>query len=510
MKSRKFLIAAALLAVLAAGLSALYSHNEKQRRYNEGVTQLEDGEIEAALKTFTELGNFDDSREMAEYADLEIKYLTVEALAAAGKYDEVIEILRERSAWFGDSETGKEAGALADEYETLKKAINAWKRGNFKEAEEKYGSLDTLADSFATDRCLCLAHVAEEDREWMNVLAYLYASMEGDCSLSFLEDASEGEGGAPGADSATEVNPSGKDSENDRIVREAYHAGNYEAIIEVLETDGLLQDGEAESLKASAVNGFHYDDAQKKFEDGNYEEAMEGFLALGDFLDAPARHEEAKEKYQDSIYQKAENYLKKEKYKKAIDAFQSLGDYRDAPTRLEEAENEYDSYKTYKEAKKLYEDGKYYQAKKLFRQAGVYKDAEEQIEKCVQVLPENGSLRTGNGSSTNITIIAPDGSRSVYLKMYNSSGDTIGTIFLRPGGSGTIYLSSGDYTIKVAYGTEWYGDKDLFGDDGSYCQLMNGTSEIFSMHSNYTYTLELQSTTQGNVGSDYLGGADDM
>ena len=97
----------------------LHSHNEKTRRYNEGITQLENGDFEQALNTFTEMGNFDNSGEMAEYARLEIEYKKVDGLAASGKYEEVIEILQERSTWFGDSEIGKEAGALADEYRTL-------------------------------------------------------------------------------------------------------------------------------------------------------------------------------------------------------------------------------------------------------------------------------------------------------------------------------------------------------------------------------------------------------
>lgn len=491
------LIAAAVVVIVAAGLFMLHNHNEKTRRYNEGITQLENGDFEQALNTFTELGNFDNSGEMAEYARLEIEYKKVDGLAASGKYEEVIEILQERSTWFGDSEIGKEAGALADEYRTLTQAISDKQKGFYQSAEEKYASLNVLADSFKGDRCLCLAHIAVEDRAWMDVLTYLYAVKSGDFERSFL---SETEGGSSDKGAG----------DNDRTVREASKSGDYEAVIEVLEKDGRLEDEETQGLKTAAVNGFHYEAAQKKLDDGDYEEAMEAFQELGDFLDAPTRYEEAKEKYQEGIYQKAEKYLKEEKYEKAIDTFESLGDFRDAQARLAQAKAEYESYKTYKEAEKLYDNGEYYQAKKKFLSIKSYKDASKRSDECVQELPANASFRTGNGSGTNITITAPGGSRSVYLKMYNSSGTVIGTIFLRPEGSGTLYLSPGDYTIKCAYGTEWYGEKDLFGDNGSYSQLLNGSNEVFSLSRNYTYTLELLSSTQGNVPSRSIGGAGDM
>lgn len=349
----------------------LHSHNEKTRRYNEGITQLENGDFEQALNTFTEMGNFDNSGEMAEYARLEIEYKKVDGLAASGKYEEVIEILQERSTWFGDSEIGKEAGALADEYRTLTQAISDKEKGLYKAAEEKYASLNVLAESFKADRCLCLAHMAKEDRAWMDVLTYLYAVKGGDYERSFL---SETEGGSSDKGAG----------DYDQTVREASKSGNYEAVIEVLEKDGRLEDEETRGLKTAVVNGFHYEAAQKKLDDGDYEGAMEAFQELGNFLDAPARYEEAKEKYQEGIYQKAENYLEKEKYEKAIDAFESLGDFKDAQARLAQAKAEYESYKTYKEAEKLYDNGEYYQAKKKFLSIKSYKDASKRSDECVQ------------------------------------------------------------------------------------------------------------------------------
>ena len=62
----------------------------------------------------------------------------------------------------------------------------------------------------------------------------------------------------------------------------------------------------------------------------------------------------------------------------------------------------------------------------------------------------------------------------------------------------------------VAYGSEWYGEKDLFGDGGIYYQLLNGSSTDFNMENGYTYTLELLKSADGNVGSKHLDGAGNM
>ena len=82
--------------------------------------------------------------------------------------------------------------------------------------------------------------------------------------------------------------------------------------------------------------------------------------------------------------------------------------------------------------------------------------------------------------------------------------------FVRPGDYITLWVWAGTYTIKVAYGTEWFGEIDLFGEDGSYSQLYNGYDPEFTFRSGYYYELELQVGSGGNVGTGSLGGADDM
>ena len=98
----------------------------------------------------------------------------------------------------------------------------------------------------------------------------------------------------------------------------------------------------------------------------------------------------------------------------------------------------------------------------------------------------------------------------MIIRFYDSDGDVCAQVFLRPDESVTLYVAADTYTIKVGYGTEWYGETDLFGESGRYTQLYNGDDPDFTFSYGYWYQLELMSSTGGNVGQDTLSGADDM
>ena len=101
---------------------------------------------------------------------------------------------------------------------------------------------------------------------------------------------------------------------------------------------------------------------------------------------------------------------------------------------------------------------------------------------CYQPLPETGDYRIDDGS-IELDIYAPSGSQSVFVRVYDSDGDVAAQVFLRPGDSVALWLWAGTYTIKVAYGTSWFGEIDLFGKDGSYSQLYNGYDTEFNFKS---------------------------
>ena len=434
----------AVLAILAVILFRVFDHNAKVKKYNEGVAQMESKDYDAALKTFTELGSFDDSEYMASFAQMELDYLTLDDEVKAGNYSRVVEILESRSEFYADSEIGEEAAALAKEYGTVSEAYEAKDSGNYAQAAEKFESLDTIRNDYGKDKCMCLAHVAESEKNWSDIIVNLYAVQSSDYDLAFLED--------PQSDEAAVISESVASGE----------ALEPDTVEEIIQAEG----DEAAALKGTAIKGLKYDAAKAKLDAGEYEDAMTAFEELGDFLDSAECYTQAKDGY---------------------DSLQA----------------------TYDEAGEHFKNEEYYQARELYLSIGDFKDAAEKAESCKQPMPENGALKKGNGGIA-FTITAPDIGKSVFVKIYDSNGDTVGQVFLHSGSSSTVSMAAGSYTIKVAYGTEWYGEKDLFGDDGIYYQLLNGSSEQFGMENGYTYTLELLVSTDGNVGSESLGGAGDM
>ena len=248
-------------------------------------------------------------------------------------------------------------------------------------------------------------------------------------------------------------------TDDDKFISSAYNDGttDYDKINSIVKP----ADDEQKALVESAIKGLKYDNAFKLMEEKKYEEALAIFNELGDFLDASTQAGVAKGK---------------------IDELN----------------------KKYEEAQKYFDNGEFYKAKAAWTEISFWKDSADKASKCVQTMPENGSMKKGSGSIT-MNINAP-AKINALLRVYNSSNEVVAQVFIAAGKSSSIKLNAGTYTIKVAYGTEWYGETDLFGAKGAYLQLKNGTSESFTLKKNYKYTLKLQSGTSGNVGSSTVGG----
>ncbi len=435
---------AGILTILTATLIPLSFHISKVKQYNRGVTFLENQEYEEALECFSSLGTFDDSEKMAEYAQMELDYRSLDDSVDSGDYANVIQILRKRSEFYGNSDVGKEAEALAYEYEAVSKALAAKKSGDYERAVKLLDGLTVLKNNYSMEICMCNAYIAQNEQNWMDMIYNLYAVQSGDYALGFLSDPQNDD----------EIFLSTADIRDDKTA---------ETVSEILQTN----DSETEQLKRFALNGLRYDAAKEQLDFGNYETAMESFLELGDFLDSAVLYEDAK--------------------------------------------NAYESLETsYLQAEDYYANGEYYKAKQLYLSLNDYKDSAEKANSCLQPLPASGALKQGNGFACKLQIAVPDDFRYTFLKLYDSGETPIGQVFIHPGKRASISMASGTYTIKVAYGTNWYGEIDLFGDDGSYQQLINGSSTIFELESGYAYTLTLGGVVDGTVGTKNIGGADGM
>lgn len=284
----------------------------------------------------------------------------------------------------------------------------------------------------------------------------------------------------------------------------------------------LLEESQYEAAKAVFVELGDFKDASERsvfcdqslsiqaaeqlMADQQYAEAEKAFRALGDFGDA-AKQADLCGQHLD--FEKAESLLKKGLYGEAKALYKKLPD-KVFPT----AKKQYtfcQNKENYAAAAKQYEDGYYYDAYKGFGELGTFEDSAERQSACVQSFPDTGEVYRNadySGGSLYLNIVPPseDGSRN-YIKIYTADDVLVSCVAIGAGSQGRVSLPAGAYRIKNAYGYgDWFGEKDLFGDEGYYLVLRNDSNatQLFEMESGYEYTLNLRTGKKGGdpVGSD--------
>ena len=440
-------IVAAVILLAGAGVGAFFF--SLSSKYSKATEAFEDGDYETSLELFTELEKFKykDSAEMAEVSQVEIDYLKVDELIAEKDYDAALKILEDVSKFYGNKSKGKDANELIAEINTAKDAVDAMNAGNYSEAKALFNSLTTLKSDYLKEPLMCDARIAEQNGEYIKIIAALYAIQIEDYDYAYL------------------YSPSG----DEKLIADAYFDPSKILDIDSIRAiDAIVnpEDFFEEALADSAIKGLKRQLA----------------ISLVDKLELEA----------------------------AIAIFEEISDFGDSSLRLQEAKDLLASYnKKYEEAQAYYDKGEYYKAMAAWREIANWKDSSAKAAQCEQPMPANGSMKTGSGSIT-MTIKAP-ASRNALLRIYNSSNEVVAQIFVAAGSSSTIKVNPGTYTMKAAYGDKWYGDIDLFGGEGKYIQLKNGSSTEFTLKKNYKYTLTLATGSTGNVGSDGVsGGASGM
>jgi hypothetical protein len=119
------------------------------------------------------------------------------------------------------------------------------------------------------------------------------------------------------------------------------------------------------------------------------------------------------------------------------------------------------------------EDNKFMAAaKNLFEN----KEAKENLGLASMDTPETGIYQI----YTNEELIAPfnipcNSSERMYLLQFSDieSKKTVFTVFLGKNAECKIHVPEGDYIIAIAYGKEWFGDEELFGNGTKYIRYKN-------------------------------------
>ncbi|NLL91635.1 MAG: hypothetical protein GX222_04350 [Ruminococcaceae bacterium] len=269
------------------------------------------------------------------------------------------------------------------------------------------------------------------------------------------------------------------------------------------------------SIKASKQA--KYDDAILLMESGSYAEAQTIFAGLGDFEDSADKALFCKNS---ATYEDAIADLENEDYENARAKFFGLGSFKDSPGKVQycdyfisygEAEGLFNSgdyeaardiynllpadlfpdamekydlclnKKAYIDAEGLYNEGKFYDAYLAFEELGDFEDASERQLQCVQPFPGTAATyQNEEYSSTDLSLkISPynDGNRN-YLKIYTDTDVLVCCVAIEVGDTARISLPAGNYKIKRAFGTgEWFGETDMFGDEGTYFLMINSNED---------------------------------
>ena len=99
----------------------------------------------------------------------------------------------------------------------------------------------------------------------------------------------------------------------------------------------------------------------------------------------------------------------------------------------------------------------------------------------------------------------PSDGNNYLIKMENNHTQVSYRFFVRSGDVLETKVPVGVYSIKYAYGKNWYGSQNLFGEETSYVQLNESFNFSFDGYKYNGYTVELIKQLNGNLKSNPIG-----
>ena len=249
----------------------------------------------------------------------------------------------------------------------------------------------------------------------------------------------------------------------------------------------------------SCQNAMDYNDALELMNSEKNEDALEIFTSLGDYKFSKNHAAECQNRIS---YYAAVYMMELHNYSEALTAFKSLGEFRQSNEYIIECENQIH----YAEAIALYEQGDFYAAYCSFNSLADFSDSNQYTVLCIQNPPETSEIYRNDqyiSRSVSLDIFGPANDEGILtlIKVYTQDDELVSVVFINGDDKINIKLPSGSYSIKRASGYMWFGENDMFGDEGYYLKLLFTDNDYIRLSSNYVYTLRF-SVTNGNVEGD--------
>jgi len=247
---------------------------------------------------------------------------------------------------------------------------------------------------------------------------------------------------------------------------------------------GTFED--AAELAEFCQNSLDYEAAAALESGGEYDQALAAFEALGTFSDSEDHVRACSDELD---YAAAMALMDKGSYAAAAEKLAAPAEskLRDSVSQL----NYCNKKVAYAEAEQSLADGENYSAYKTFITLGQFEDAADRALECILDAPKNGQVyRNENYPARQADLkVVNSYDMATYLKLYSDNGDLVCTFYISANKTATVHVPAGTYILKRAFGTDWFGLNDMFGDDGYYYLQRIGDSYEFEMEKNYIYTL---------------------
>lgn len=272
--------AAVVIAAVLVLLLVILPEQKRVKRYNEGVTLLEEGKYDEAEEIFRSLGSYADSEELKAYADRGAAYEWAKAAMKRGDYEAALKKFKADPGFSDAQKLANECQARLD----LAEAQSLYEQGEYNEAlqilNEMYkvdvdGILTAETDALSEKcrRMLLLddAKALFERGEYGQALEMI--------EQNALED----------IEGATEIANECKRQLGYAAIVNMMNEGAYREALDLLTSDVGEGMEDRNARITECRNRIDYEDAEKALKNGHNYDAYVKFSALGSFLDAADR-----------------------------------------------------------------------------------------------------------------------------------------------------------------------------------------------------------------------------
>ena len=246
-------------------------------------------------------------------------------------------------------------------------------------------------------------------------------------------------------------------------------------------------------------------DAEQLLENGEYEQAVEAFTAIGEYADSSYYFGKADIAKKPLDYAEAEMLIANGSYEEALVLYKSLGDYEDSRDKIIEIENQL----SYDKAISLLEATKYEEAYDIFVVLEDYNNAEEMLSRFNVVYKMKTETRNGDtaeeysydstGNLVKKVSTDYDGDKNTTEYSYDLTGNLVREVFTDYKGQKDYTEYSYDSTGNLVKEVTTYPDGDKHIIEYSYDIAGNLVKNVETWSDGGKSTIEYSYDSAGNL-----------